>query len=151
AQGPARDSAAVVKARVSGWEIADSGTGAPNVLESEGPVAVRFFLDVSKDLHVREHGISLSDSDGRLIWGWATRDLKLREGRVELRYAFPSLPIRPGIYYWRISLYDETELVDDWVCVPEMVIATQNHQHYLDQWNGILNMPCSLSIEGSNS
>ena len=57
------------------------------------------------------------------------------------------LPLRPGPYAWLVSLYDEmVEEVDAWDCLPEMVVAAQVHQHPLDHWNGVLNIPTELSI-----
>ena len=30
-------------------------------------------------------------------------------------------------------------MLDLWDCLPEMTIATEIHQHHMDEWNGILN------------
>jgi len=27
-----------------------------------------------------------------------------------------------------------------------MIIATENYQHALDEWNGVLNVPCSFEV-----
>ena len=37
-------------------------------------------------------------------------------------------------------------MLDNWDCVPEMTIATEIHQHYMDEWNGILNLPSEFSL-----
>jgi hypothetical protein len=34
--------------------------------------------------------------------------------------------------------------------VPDMIIATEGHQHPQDEWNGILNVPCQFEIRGGN-
>ena len=36
-------------------------------------------------------------------------------------------------------------MLDMWDCIPEMTIATEVHQHYMDEWNGILNMPSEFT------
>jgi hypothetical protein len=59
------------------------------------------------------------------------------------------LPLRPGVYFWHVSLYDETGLLDVWLCLPEMIVATENYQHPHDQWNGLLNVPSHFSINGT--
>jgi hypothetical protein len=49
--------------------------------------------------------------------------------------------MRPGAYQWQVSLWDNGDMLDSWDCVPDMTIATEIHQHHLDEWNGILNLP----------
>jgi hypothetical protein len=73
-------------------------------------------------------------------------DIDLTEGNHEFLYTFPVLPVRPGPYTWHVSLYSEQNLVDAWDCSPEMIVATEGYQHPLDEWNGILNVPCKFSI-----
>jgi hypothetical protein len=55
------------------------------------------------------------------------------------------LPLRPGSYTWRAALYDGGDLVDWWDCVPEMVVATEVHQHLQDEWTGGLEYSDALS------
>jgi hypothetical protein len=60
--------------------------------------------------------------------------------------------LRPGPYYWQVSLWDDIEQIDLWDCIPEMVIATEGHQHPSDEWNGILNVPCEFAaLEGQSN
>jgi hypothetical protein len=92
------------------------------------------------------HGIALFNMERQLMWAWAAKGLEFNPGMHELRYTFPVLPLRPGSYHWQVTLYDEHGLVDSWDCIPEMIIATKNHQHHMDQWNGILNVPCEFAV-----
>ena len=87
-----------------------------------------------------------SISDRQLIWGWANDGVKLNTGENELRYTFPMLPVRPGPYTWLVSLYDEGIEVDAWECLPEMIVATEIHQHQYDSWNGVLNVPAEFTV-----
>ncbi len=92
-------------------------------------------------------GIALYSHDRQLIWAWNTREtFRLEVGEYQFCYAFSMLPIRAGAYYWQVSLYDETELLDIWDCVPEMIVTTENHQHSRDEWQGVLNMPTQFKI-----
>jgi len=36
-----------------------------------------------------------------------------------------------------------------WDCTPEMLIETQEHQHYLDEWNGVLNLASEFTHQVS--
>ena len=74
------------------------------------------------------------------MWARAVEGLELERGTHVLSHLFPTLPLKPGAYQWQVSLWDDGRMLDLWDCLPEMNIATEDHQHYLDQWNGILNI-----------
>jgi hypothetical protein len=57
--------------------------------------------------------------------------------------------VRPGVYRWRVSLHDDSGLVDIWDAIPEMVIATEPLAHREDERAGILNVSSSLSVRHS--
>lgn len=61
-------------------------------------------------------------------------------------YTFPYLPLRPGVYSWRAVIYEATEPVDDWECLPQMQVATVPVTHYRDEPAGILNIPSKLEV-----
>jgi hypothetical protein len=92
------------------------------------------------------HGIALFNMDHQLMWAWAANHLQLGPGIHELDYTFPMLPLRPGPYYWQVSLWDDEGLVDMWDCTPEFIIAAEAFQHPLDEWNGVLNVPCGFTV-----
>ena len=93
-----------------------------------------------------EHGVALFNSERQLMWARAAQNLSLAPGVHVLSHTFPSLPLRPGTYQWQVSLWDNGEMLDLWDCIPEMTIATDVHQHYMDEWNGIFNLPSSLPV-----
>jgi len=41
-------------------------------------------------------------------------------------------------------------VLDMWDCSPDMIIATEGHQHPQDEWNGILNVPCQFEARRRN-
>jgi ABC-type polysaccharide/polyol phosphate transport system ATPase subunit len=132
------------------WEIAEPGAEAPNILTVLGPVTVRFLAEVRKPVRGGHHGIALRNVDNELIWAWATNDIELAVGQHEFCYTFPMLPVRPGPYTWQVSLYSEGSLLDVWNCLPNMIVATEVHQHARDEWNGILNVPCKFNVSEQN-
>lgn len=134
------------KARFLGWEIVEPCETQPNILLSTGRVAVRFILDVYKPLRVSMHGISLYDAEGRLMWGNAIYNFKLTQGRNQFVHKLPTLPLRPGPYYWQLSLYDDSGLVDRWEGLPALSVSTTPVTHRSDQWAGILNIPSEFSV-----
>ena len=128
-----------------GWEIVEPQAEKPNLLTTLGPVRLKFMLRLDKCVADGHHGVALFNHERQLMWAWAAKNLSLAAGLHEFHFYFPTLPLRPGIYTWEVSLYDGNREVDAWSCVPEMVIATEINQHPYDNWNGILNVLCQFS------
>ena len=133
------------------WEIVEPRAENPNVLTTSGPVHLKFVLRLNKHVSDGHHGVALYNHERQLMWGWATKHLQLAEGVHEFHYSFPTLPLRPGLYSWLVSLFDHGREVDVWPCFPEMAIATEIHQDLRDEWNGILNVPCEFGIQSSEN
>jgi ABC-type polysaccharide/polyol phosphate transport system ATPase subunit len=142
----AQDRGPGTKGRFLKWEIVAPGGGDPHVLDTLGSLTVSFTVEVHELLRKAVHGIALYNQDRQLIWGWAAGERELPTGKHEFCYTFPMLPLRPGPYSWLVSLYDDWEPVDVWDCLPEMVVATETHQHQSDDWNGVLNIPSDFSV-----
>jgi lipopolysaccharide transport system ATP-binding protein len=128
-------------ARFVRWFIDEASPGQPHVLKTSGKFRVVFSVEIRKPVRNGEHGIALYNAERQLMWGWAVPQLNLEAGLHSFVHEFPGLPLRPGSYQWQVNLCDENRQFDSWDCSPEMVIETAEHQHYLDEWNGILNVP----------
>jgi len=128
------------------WEIAGAPPDQPHVLSTLGPVTVNFIAELTQPLTDGEHGAALLNAEGQLMWAHSEQNLTLDRGMYVFSHSFPFLPLRPGAYYWRVSLFSGFELLDLWDCTPEMNIATEGHQHHMDEWNGVLNVPETLRI-----
>jgi ABC-type polysaccharide/polyol phosphate transport system ATPase subunit len=135
-----------VKAYHENWEILEPPGESPNIFNSFGPIAVRFTLKVMQPLRNVQHGIFLYSADRQLLWGTVVNGLQLLAGRQALMHKLPILPLRPGAYTWRVNLYDEDGLIDDWECLPELVVTTKPLTHSKDEWAGILNVASSFSV-----
>ena len=141
-----RDRAATAKARYLRWEIVNPKCERPHILDTLGPVTVKFVVQVNEPLRKCHHGVALYNHERQLMWGYGTDNLELSAGEHDLCYTFPMLPLRPGSYAWLVSLYDESDLLDSWDCVPEMVLATEPVAHKLDEWAGILNVSADFVV-----
>ena len=130
------------------WELAKPDSESRHTLTTLGPVTVKFVLDALHPIRVGHHGVVLFDHDRRIIWGSAIDKLELPIGRHELCHTFPMLPLRPGMYSWFVSLWDDLEELDSWDCAPDMLVATEAYQHPRDEWGGVLNMPASFEVNG---
>jgi lipopolysaccharide transport system ATP-binding protein len=146
--GHAQVRGAETKGRFLRWEIAKPASEDPHVLGSLGPVTIKFTIKVHEPVRMAHHGIALRNHDQQLIWARAVQNVCLGIGEHELQHTFPMLPLRPGPYSWHVSLYEDQEEIDAWECVPEMIVATEIHQHPSDEWNGIMNLPAQFEVNG---
>ncbi len=86
------------------------------------------------------------NNERQLLWGTAINNLRLDSGAHQLAHDLPGLPLRPGVYWWRVTLFDGEEMLDDWDCIPEFLVATDPVTHWRDEWAGILNIPSRFSV-----
>ena len=134
------------KTRFVGWAIDNPATSLPNTLASSGPVRLAFDVALSAPVKMGHHGIALYNNERQLVWGTAVENLTLLPGVYSFLHELPTLPLRPGPYTWKVSLYDDHGLLDAWECVPEMLVATEPVTHPKDEWAGLLNIPDQFSI-----
>jgi lipopolysaccharide transport system ATP-binding protein len=127
------------------WEIAEPLNEERHTLRTMDGVTVKFAVELARAVHGAHYGIALFNAERQLMWARAEQNLTLEEGLHYLSHSFASLPLRPGAYFWQVSLWDGDEMLDLWDCLPEMTIATEVHQHHMDEWNGILNLPSEFA------
>lgn len=132
--------------RFLSWQLLEPAGSEPNVLSSIGPMKFRILVRLNKQIKNGAHGIALYNSDNQLMWAWAAYKLNLEPSTYEFVYSLPTLPLRPGVYSWHVSLHDEERLIDSWYCVPDLIIATNPLGHPRDEWSGVLNLPCEFEV-----
>ncbi len=141
------------RARYLAWRLEQRTQAEPHTLGSLDPLAFELQLDVRQKLSSAYGGFEIFDGEGQLMWSGSTYDegrgdLNLEPGRVSFTFGLPSLPLRPGVYRLHASLYEREghRLVDDWWAMPELIVATPPLSHPQDEWQGVLNLPCTFSI-----
>lgn len=128
------------------WKLIGENRASDHVLPSDGKTSLSFLLRVNQALHSVHHGIGLYDQHHQLLWGNALDGVTLEPGLHEFRYTLPTFPLRPGVYSWRVALYDAGVRIDDWECTPQMQVVTLPVTHYRDESAGFLNIPSKLEI-----
>jgi lipopolysaccharide transport system ATP-binding protein len=146
--GRAAQSDPSIKARFLSWEILESHSGQPHLLTTLGPFMVKFTVEVNRPIRMGVHGIEINDSAGQRLWGNAAYNLNIEPGIHDLVHRIGPLPLKPGPYSWRVTLFDEYERLDMWDCMPELLVGTKPQSHPYDQWAGFLNVASVLSIHG---
>jgi ABC-type polysaccharide/polyol phosphate transport system ATPase subunit len=135
-----------MRAQFMNWAIDGAEQDASNILASTGRIRLKFGVSLHAPIRIGHHGIALYNGDRQLVWGTAVDNLELPAGTHAFVHELPTLPLRPGPYTWKVSLYDDGNLLDAWECVPEMLVATQPVTHSKDEWAGLLNIPDSFSV-----
>jgi lipopolysaccharide transport system ATP-binding protein len=135
-----------VAARFLKWEIIESSTKQSNILDVAGPVTVEFTVKINRSIRNGRHGAALYNFENQLIWATVVSNLQLEPGICAFSFKLATLPVRPGVYYWYVSLYEENVLVDLWLSAPEMVVATKPAGHPSDGWQGLLNLPWKFTM-----
>ncbi len=143
---PGTDPGTRSETRFVRWYIGGGPNEALYRLDSLGEVTVHFELWLDRPVHRGHHGVTLFTPNREIIWGKALDELRLQPGRHTISYTFSSLPLRPGAYFWQVSLWQDGELFDAWDCLPEMMVDTPNFQHPRDEWSGLLNIPTEVRI-----
>ena len=127
------------------WEIAEAAPEQRHIVSTLGPVTVNFVVELAEPIRHGEQGVALFNAERQLMWARAEQNLCLEPGVHVFSYGLTSLPLRPGAYQWQVSIWDGDEMLDLWDCIPEMMIATEGNQHYMDEWNGVLNLLCKFA------
>jgi ABC-type polysaccharide/polyol phosphate transport system ATPase subunit len=126
------------------WEVVGTGREGLNVFAGLGTFSFRIVVYLHKAIQDGHHGIALRSKNGDLMWSSAVSNLRLNEGNHEFFYKLPFLPLQPSIYQWQASLYEADRLLDNWLCLPELIVATEPMTHPRDEWIGMLNVPCEF-------
>ncbi|MGB2676644.1 MAG: ABC transporter ATP-binding protein [Candidatus Acidiferrum sp.] len=135
------------RAKFLRWEIVDAKRDQANVLDWDGEVRLKFVVRVNERLSKIHHGIALYNQAREVLWGNGIDGLTLEPGIHELITALPYLPLQPGVYSWRVSLYASGEPIDDWDCVPPMFVSTVPQTHRQDEFRGVLNIPSEFTTQ----
>ncbi len=134
------------QARFFQWAIRESPVEQPNHLMTLGPATVVFSLRVNEPLQNVQPDFGLVDRDNHVIWAGSAGTVELDPGEHQLELTLPTLPLRPGPYRWWVGLAGSQGWVELWDCQPEMIVATEVHQHPNERCSSILNMPYEFSI-----
>jgi len=118
-----------------------------HLLDGFGNVTFEFALAVSKEIHDGLHGVALFNSENQLIWATCVNKLRLSSGVHALRFTLPSLPVRPGVYHWQVSIWESGHCLDQWTCVPNLTVGTKPVTHPEEQWQGMLNTPWEFQMK----
>jgi len=129
-----------------GWEVEEPRGGGEHAAASgQERVSIKIRLQTDETIRHGRVATLIYDARGFLLAGWSFDELRLEAGEHEISLSFPSLPLRPGAYSLYFSLHDDHQHNYNWTLVPALVIEGEPVTHFMDEWAGVLNIPCSLA------
>jgi lipopolysaccharide transport system ATP-binding protein len=132
----------------SGWEVVRRRGGEPNVVtEGAGPVSIGIRVHNQKSIQHGKATAFIYDGRGFLISGWSFDPFRLSPGEHDALLTFPDLPLRPGAYAVVFSIYDDDGRFHSWSVAPSLIIESTPVTHFMDEWAGVVNIPCSLECK----
>jgi len=132
----------------SGWEVLEPRGSESNIVsDGSAPVSIRIDVLTREVIAHGKVAVVIYDSRGFLVSGWSFDDLQLSPGEHYIQLSFPDLPLRPGAYSVYLSIHDDHERNHNWTLVPALVIEGMPVTHFMDEWAGVLNIPCSLECK----
>ncbi len=143
-EGDSRNDGAA--ARFVSWEVVEPRGDSPHTIGREGPVTIRIRVRVNRPLRGGFHGILLYNQAYQIMWSMDLYNLRLDPGEVDFLHTLPSLPLQPGRYSWRLSIFDDQGIVDEWMAQPDLLLATTPVTHPDDAWQGVLNLPTNFRV-----
>jgi hypothetical protein len=137
-------------AQFFGWDMGPDGPE-DRVVTTNGPVTVRFWLQINRTIRNAHHGIGLHDQDDRLMWGTGIDNLQLEPGLHCVEYVFEEgLPLRPGPYRWHVTVFEDQAMLESYYAIPDLLIGTVPTGHRRDECAGFLNVAYSLNVQPAN-
>lgn len=130
----------------SGWGVVEP-CGAESNIVSNGsePVSIRIRMHSQQPIR---HGLAsalIYDARGLLISGWSFDSFQIAPGDHDVFLTFPDLPLRPGAYSIYFSVHDDNRRNYNHTFAPALIIEGVPVTHFMDEWAGVLNIPCSLA------
>jgi hypothetical protein len=114
-------------------------------------VTFRVHLQLAASVTLGHFGVGLYDDADQVVAGWAFEPVSVPTGSRSLEVTVPILPLRPGSYRLKFTLFDRGSnltggrLVESWVGVPQLSLNVPPLSHPQDEWAGMLNVPATLA------
>src|ERR1700678_3087796 len=129
-----------------GWEVEEPrGGGEHSVASGQEAVSIKIRLQTDQTIRHGRIAAIIYDARGFLLAGWSFDNLALERGEHEISLSFSNLPLRPGAYSIYFVIHDDDQKNYNWTLVPALVIEGEPLTHFMDEWAGVLNIPCSLA------
>jgi lipopolysaccharide transport system ATP-binding protein len=136
-----------------GWQLQSAGAGTQYQCVTREGCAFEFRLLARRTVHAAGFSLSIFDGGGNWILGLrrgahASECVELREGEYRVRFAVPSLAIRPGRYTLIACVGDLHEgILEQWHAEPGMLVLPREHAHVSEVWGGLFNAEGTVEVE----
>jgi len=117
-----------------------------HVIFSQEPFTLEIELQLENPVYNGFLTILLNSDDGQKIGGWKINGVRFDSGTYKINCRIPILPVRPGLYFWHLSLWDGGKKIDVATLYPELVVSTEDNSGLKDEPGAILNIPSDIEI-----
>ncbi len=126
------------------WRLLGASDASMHSLRHFGPVSFSVLVRLPERIHRGIYGLLLENDRGRVVWhsNWTLYDLGA--GVYEFVHRMPMLPLLPGSYRWRMSIYDGHRWSDPWPAWPPLAVGTQPLTNAADEFGSVLNIACEF-------
>src|SRR5579859_4529310 len=131
------------------WDI----PGSQNALhDGMREVTLRFRMRLKEAVSRGHLGVNIFNDAEVLVGGWGFDGVNIPEGFQDVDVTLPFLPLKPGIYSIRCSLFNQGtnlsggQLVESWEAARPLVVDAAPLSHPQDRWSGLLNIPGQVFI-----
>jgi len=133
------------------WSVGNKSNNSLYRTYSLNPLELSFRLTVTEPINQAHFGIAIYLTDGQLIWAMKSTDiykeyLDFQPGNYEMSFNLPSLPLREGNYWLKISANSRLKQFDVWDVEPALEIISKTESILPGKWQGVVNMPCEIKI-----
>jgi lipopolysaccharide transport system ATP-binding protein len=134
------------KAKFISWCVQHNDGDVSHAINGFQSLNIQFVVDVKSPILNGHHGLVLYNSDSLVVWSSSADNLKLDVGIATLTYKFQYFPLVPGLYTWYMTLYEQSDLIDEWYSMPSMLVSTTPTFHPHERLKPVINVPWHLEV-----
>ncbi len=149
-QADSKNSAKIEASNFTGfttWKICEANSNErTHEISSQDPFTLEIELHLENPVYNGYLSILLNSDDGQKIGGWKINGVHFDSGKYKINCHIPFLPVRPGVYFWHLSLWDGGKKVDITTLYPAFVVSTEDYRGSQDEPGMLLNIPCDIEF-----
>lgn len=133
------------------WSVGEDSGKMSFQTQSLKPLTMSFRLKVAETIKQAHFGLAIYSTDGQLIWAMKSTDtykeyMDFEPGAYEVKFNIPSLPLKEGHYWLKVSANTRLKQFDIWDVEPALEIISKTESILPGRWQGVVNMPCEINI-----
>jgi lipopolysaccharide transport system ATP-binding protein len=135
-------------ARLANWSVASKlSLGTHTIDSGQASVAFRFEMELKTPVPDGKIAISLANVQGLVLWTYSSELRQKNAGTICVGLELPLLPINPGQYILSCTISNGIRTLAFLRAAPELTVLEERNGEG-SGYQGVLNLPAKLSVEG---